>query len=56
MLKSAIAFVVNRLLILAAVWMVLNAYARDNCRGGESHFGTIERALEGWRELQRALP
>lgn len=56
MLKSTIAFVVNRLLVLAAVWMFVSVYARDNCRGGVSHIGTIERALEGWRELQRALP
>jgi hypothetical protein len=56
MMKSAIAFVVNRLLVLAAVWMFVSAYGRDDCRGGVSHIGTFERALEGWRELQRALP
>jgi hypothetical protein len=55
MLRFSINFVVNRLILIGAILMFLNSYVRDNCYRGASYFGTIEYALDGWRELQRAL-
>jgi hypothetical protein len=56
MFKFAISLVFNRLLILAVIFLFVNAYTQDNCRGGMSYVETIEHALQGWTELQRALP
>jgi len=56
MLKYTVGLVLNRLLILGVIFLFLNAYTRDSCRGGESYVETIEHALHGWSELQRALP
>ncbi len=55
MLKDAIGFVVNRLIIIGAILLFLNAYVRDSCHRSSSYFGTVERAFQGFRELERAF-
>lgn len=55
MLRFAITFFVNRALLLAALLLFLNAYTRHSCHAATPYFQTVRDALEGWKELQRAL-
>lgn len=55
MLRFVITFFVNRLLLLAALLLFLNAYTRHSCHAGVTYFQTVRDAVEGWKELQRAL-
>jgi hypothetical protein len=56
MLKWALVYVVNRLLIFAVVAIANSAYFQTSCGGGISLAGQVERALEGLNEIARSLP
>ena len=55
MLKSIATTLLNRLILLAAIVLVVNAYTRNSCSSGDSPFTQIGKALSSINELATAL-
>jgi hypothetical protein len=55
MLKSVATTLLNRLVLLAAIVLVVNAYTQTNCYSGDSPFTQIGKALSSLNEIATAL-
>ena len=55
MLKSIATTVLNRLILLAVLVLVVNAYTRTSCSSGENPFTQIGKALSSINELATAF-
>ena len=55
MLKSVATTLLNRLVVLAAIALVMNAYTRSSCSSGDSPFSQIGKAVSSFNELATAL-
>ena len=55
MLKSIATTLLNRLILLAAIVLVVNAYTRTSCSTGDSPFTQIGKALSSINELATAF-
>jgi hypothetical protein len=56
MLKWALVYIVNRVLIFALVAIAINAYFQTSCGGGFSLARQVEQALQGLNDISRAFP
>jgi|GEM_PF-2097109 hypothetical protein len=55
MLKSVATTLLNRLVFLAAIVLVVNAYTRTSCSSGDSPFTQIGKAISSINEIATAL-
>jgi hypothetical protein len=55
MLKSVATTLLNRLVLLTAIVLVVNAYTRTSCSSRDSPFTQIEKAISSINELATAL-
>jgi hypothetical protein len=56
MIKWAVTFVINRLIVLAAILFAMNTFGRTSCEaGGTSFQDEIGQALTGLKEISRVL-
>ena len=55
MLKSVAATLLNRLVFLAAIVLVVNAYTQNSCSPGDGPFTQIGKAISGVNEIATAL-
>jgi hypothetical protein len=56
MLKWAVTFIVNRLVVLAAILFAVNTFGKTTCEAGGSSFGEdFGKALIGLKEISRVL-
>jgi hypothetical protein len=55
MLKSVATTLLNRLVLLAAIMLVVNAYTRSSCYSGDGPFTQIGKALSSLNEIATAL-
>lgn len=54
MLKWVASFTLNRLSVLALIWLAVNAYTRTSCQAG-GFAGPFEQVLSGLRQITQAL-
>jgi hypothetical protein len=55
MLKSVATTLLNRLVFLAAIMLVVNAYAGTSCSSGDGPFAQIGKAMSRIDEIATAL-
>jgi hypothetical protein len=55
MLKSVATALLNRLVFLAALVLLVNAYTRTSCSSGDGPFAQIGKALSSINEIATAL-
>ncbi len=53
--KQLAIIVLNRLVLLTALWFALNAFARSGCHAGPPWTGGLEDTLSNLKEIARAL-
>jgi hypothetical protein len=55
MLKSVATTLLNRLVLLAAIVLIVNAYTQTGCSSGESPFTQIGKAISSINDIATAL-
>jgi hypothetical protein len=55
MFKSVATTLLNRLVFLAAIVLVVNAYTQNGCSSGDGPFTQIGKAISGINEIATAL-
>jgi hypothetical protein len=55
MLKSLATTLLNRLVLLVALLLIVNAYTANSCSSADSPFTPIAKAISGLNELATAL-
>jgi hypothetical protein len=55
MLKSVATTLLNRLVLLAAIMLVVNAYTPTSCSSGDGPFAQIGKAMSSLNEIATAL-
>ncbi len=55
MLKSGVTFILNRLFFLAAIMLVLSAYAKNSCYPVDNILGRIEQPVDWVKAVGQAL-